>query len=124
MNAHDGGHPVRCWLFDGHERCAVRAAAQHAQNRADWLRANDRNPTSEAVATALAQLNSTPRATPTTRLRPGRRVLTVEQIREVRDLYGINGGEVGLVTMRQLASHFNVSHDTVFNIIHTAEAAA
>lgn len=115
---------MRCWSFDGHERCAVRAAAQHAQNRADWLRANDRNPTVEAVATALAQLNSTPRAATTTRLRPGRRVLTVEQIREVRDLYGVNGGEVGLVTMRQLASHFNVSHDTVFNIIHTAEAAA
>jgi hypothetical protein len=110
-------HPVRCWLFDGHERCAVRAAAQHAENRAAWLRSNERNPTAEAVATALAQLNSQPPGPPPKRIR-GPQLLTVAEIQEIQDLYGVNGGELGLVSMRQLAEHYKVSRATVFNAIH------
>jgi hypothetical protein len=116
-------HPVRCWLYDGHERCAVRAAAQHAENRAAWLRANDRNPTAEAVATALAQLNSTPPGPPPDRRR-GPQLLTPAEIEEIRDLYGVNGGEVGLVSMRQLGEYYGVSRATIFGIVHAVEEAA
>jgi hypothetical protein len=110
-------HPVRCWLFDGHERCAVRAAAQHAENRAAWLRSNERTPTAEAVATALAQLNSQPPGPPPKRIR-GPQLLTEVEIQEARDLYGINGGEVGLVSMRQLGEFYGVSRQTIFNAVH------
>ena len=31
------GHPTRCWTLDGHERCALLAAAAQADNRAAHL---------------------------------------------------------------------------------------
>ncbi len=100
-------HPVRCWLLPGHEQCAAQAAADLTADRAAWIRGFE----------AAERLNRKPK-----RGRP--RVLTEVQIQECRDLYGINGGIVGLVSMRQLASHYQVSYATIYNSIHAVETAA
>lgn len=113
-------HPVRCWLLPGHGKCAVQAAATLAEQRAEWLRDNTQSPTAVAIAVALKQLDVKP--VPRKRGRPPS--VTAEQAREIRDLYGANGGIIGLVSMRQLATHFRVSYSTVFNVIHSSEEAA
>lgn len=104
-------HPHRCWLLPGHEPCAIQAATDLTETRAAWVRGFEAG---ERVH----------RPVKPKRRRGGQRTLTAEQRLEVRDLYGANGGIVGLVTMRQLGDHFGVSYSTVYNIIHTAEAAA
>ncbi len=107
MGADQVTHPVRCWLLPGHEQCAVQAAADLTENRVAWIRGFE----------AAERLNRKPK-----RGRP--RVLTGDQIREIQDLYGVNGGVVGLVSMRQLAAYCQVSYATVFNAIHAVEEAA
>lgn len=116
----DTPHPPRCWTLPGHERCALEAAALHAERRAFYLR--NAEPTPEAVAVALAQLGEraltrTPVPRKRRDRRPGLWVLTPDEIQLVCDLYGVNGGEIGLVTMRQLGELFGVSRTTIQKII-------
>lgn len=104
-------HPHRCWMLPGHEQCALQAATDLTGTRDAWIRGYE----------ARERLHAHPQPK---RRRPNTTVLTPEQGEEIRDLYGVNGGIIGLVTMRQLAAHFHVSYTTVFNAIHAVEAAA
>jgi hypothetical protein len=104
-------HPHRCWLLPGHEQCALQAAEDLTKTRAAWVRGYE----------AGERLH---RPTKPKRRQGGQRTLTPEQCQEIRDLYGVNGGVVGLVTMRQLAAFYKVSYTTVFNVLHAAEVAA
>jgi hypothetical protein len=101
-------HPHRCWLLPGHEQCALQAAEDLTKTRAAWVRGYE----------AGERFHRPKR-------RRGRvRALTPEQCLEIRDLYGVNGGVVGLVTMRQLAAFYGTSYTTIFNVLHSAEVAA
>jgi hypothetical protein len=114
-------HSPTCWREPGHEQCALRAAALHAEQRAAYLRSA--SPTPEAVKVAYGQLGYEPTARQARRgvpKRPGSRVgITDDQASLIRDLWKLRKTKYGRITHKKLAEYFAVSERTIRNIIES-----